>query len=215
MPCQLACGRRLDRVLRHALKLAIMKRLFLLVFLCGSTFQLQAQETLLFTAELTHPEILRPGTGTFTLRGGEFSYHVTAPIDFLLGSIRGPPEPGMQGPLVFDLELFRCEVPSPAGPGFCEFRGVYQLSPEQQDQLKSEMWYVTATPPFTPSLVMRGQITLIPEPAAAHFFGLGLIILFTFSIWHRRARRRGAEICRSQGNETRSVITVSSRRLLL
>ena len=160
-----------------------MKKILLLSLLCLSVVQAKAQDTLQFTAVLTNPVVLANGVGTFSLTDDLFTYYVMSPsAGFRAAAIHGPALPGMEAPVIFSLNRIRCDFPGPAGPGFCEFAGSFNLTEGQAQQLINEQWYVTAIPPTAPPLAMRGQITVVPEPLATTLLATGVGLWLLHSI---------------------------------
>ena len=168
-----------------------MKETLALLLFVGWSCAANAQSTLEFTTYLHGLNVVPPstghgfesadGTGTFTLTGNTLTYDITT--DLILGwrgKFYGPAVPGVNGPELYDLSIPRHEAPDPnpgGHDGLSWFRGSILITDEQIPELTAGLWYVQISEPLRPSMAIRGQIVLVPEPSA-----LWLTVIFAFGL---------------------------------
>src|SRR5437667_7885102 len=163
-----------------------MKKSLALLFLLVVLGHAHAQGTLQFTAHLTSTLTDATGDGTFSLTGNLFTYDVQTYPGFQIAEIQGP-GPGTNAPVIFSLDLRRCEAPGPGLNSKCYFQGDFALSDSQIAEVVSDQWYVNAFSSSAPSHVLRGEIIQVPDASSMTMLALAIGFGYLW-FWRQPAR---------------------------
>ena len=165
----------------------------LVALMCADV--VRAQEFTEFTVFLSGANVVPPsandrtGEGTFTLIEDQLSYDIITSMLFARPEVYGPAENGMNGPALFRLTTFDCELTVPGGPGgFCHYKGAQTIPDQQIDELTAGLWYVQLTDTVFPELAIRGQIVPVPEPTKLLEFILLICAVASALKWWSRRR---------------------------
>lgn len=172
-----------------------MKRLVLTIVVLACIVFAQAQGTSQFTVNLNGASQAPPnastatGSGTLTLNGQTLSYNFggfwTFPVT--TGSINGPTNSSSIAPILFDLGAPSFAVPNPPDQGGYAFTGtISSLTGGQINDLLAGLWYVNILSSQFPDGEIRGQITVVPEPATLGLLSIGGAVLVVKGFGRRK-----------------------------
>jgi len=119
------------------------------------------------------------GTGSILLTGNNATYTLTAlligttPVD---AGVFGPASPGANGPMIFDLGT--PTVTPLGGETLVSYSGEAPLTGTELAEMQADETYVTIYTSGYPGGEIRGQITLVPEPASVSLMGVGAGVLW-------------------------------------
>jgi len=126
---------------------------------------------------------MQTGEGAFSLTDHSLTYRVLTPLPFTSAEVRGP---GIDGPIIFPLDLRGCQAPGPGFPGECVFlrtgAGAITLTDDQVEQLVGQQWHVLA---YSESRNIEGQILLVPEPPV-----VSIVCMAAATLWVLGRRKR-------------------------